>query len=257
MEEKIILKFHPTRLSYIKLYFLGLLFILLSLFGYFGYFGFFGLTIPNIYFLLGVFLGIILILIAEVSRLFSTYTITDQRIIERYGILSKHEDSVTWDKISTLSLQQTFLERLINIGDIELWSIGGTEEPEITLMNVPNIKRVTMLIDSLIKKKTSSTEKVEKPLVEKVEKIKEMVKPKLRVEEIEDVANKYLKRSKISIISILFSQFLSDQEIWQVLLYTNKGYYMLEVNDEGKVVGFIRLSGEEAEELKKKYLEKI
>jgi uncharacterized membrane protein YdbT with pleckstrin-like domain len=256
MEEKTILTFHPTRLSYFKLYFVGLLLILLSLLGYLGIFK---VNVPNVYFLLGLFPGTILILLAEILRLFSTYTITDQRIIERYGIFSKKEDSVAWDKISSLSLQQTFLERLMNIGDIELWSVGGSEEPEITLMNVPNIKKVTSLIDSLIKKKTFPEEKVEtkKPSVEEVEKPREILKPRLSVEEIENIVNKYLKRGKTSIISTLFSQFLSHQRIWQVLLYTNKGYYMLEVSDDGKVVGFIRLSGEEAEELKKKYLEKF
>jgi uncharacterized membrane protein YdbT with pleckstrin-like domain len=256
MEEKTILTFHPTRLSYVKLYFLGLLLILLGLFGYLGIFR---VNIPNVSFLLGLFLGTILILLAEILRLFSTYTITDQRIIERYGIFSKKENSVTWDKISSSSLQQTLFERLMNIGDIELWSVGGSEEPEITLMNVPNIKKVTSLIDSLIKKKTFPAEKVEikKPSAEEVEKPRETLKPRLSVEEIENIANKYLKRSKTSIISTLFSQFLSQQKIWQVLLYTNKGYYMLEVSDDGKVVGFIRLSGEEAEELKKKYLEKF
>ena len=93
------------------------------------------------------------VLIAELMRRTELYAITNNRIVEKSGIVSTDEDSIYWDKMSNYSMKQNFLEKIFNIGTVELWAIGGEEAPEIILKKVPKVKKVVAVLDKLIQKR--------------------------------------------------------------------------------------------------------
>jgi hypothetical protein len=149
MSEQTYMIFRPTRLAFIKWYALGLFMIILGIIAF--------LYIPeglNLYsLLLFLPLGAVFALVAEILRRTELYAITSNRIVEKSGIVNTNEDSIYWDKMSNYSMKQGFFERMLNIGTVELWAIGGEEAPEIILRKVPNVKKVVAVLDKLIQKR--------------------------------------------------------------------------------------------------------
>ena len=149
MDEQTYMIFRPTRLAFAKWYAVGFLMIFLGAIAF--------LFIPDslklysLLFLLAT--GAVSILIAEVMRRTELYAITSNRIVEKSGIVSTDEDSIYWEKMSNYSMKQNFLEKLFNIGTVELWAIGGEDAPEIILKKVPNVKKVVAVLDKLIQKR--------------------------------------------------------------------------------------------------------
>jgi uncharacterized membrane protein YdbT with pleckstrin-like domain len=98
-------------------------------------------------------LGIVLFLIAELKQFTSEkYIITNLRIIEKKGLLSISENYTTWKKVSSSTVRQSILERLFNVGCIDIWTIGGEDKPEITIEKAGNVWRLKKLVDELIKR---------------------------------------------------------------------------------------------------------
>lgn len=153
MPEQTLMNFYPSRIAFLKYYFLGVLFIILGIVLFSGIIEFLKFLEPyRMNFLYLIPLGIILIFAAEAMRLSDKFTITDFRIIERYGIISRNEEAVPLEKVANYSITQTGLERLFNIGDIIIQSSGGSEEPEITMNKAPKIREVKELLDKIIHK---------------------------------------------------------------------------------------------------------
>lgn len=155
MAEQTYLIFHPTRLAYLRWYLIAIFVIIVGIAVSFNL-----LPLPsnissyNIYFLFFfVLAGIILIGIAELWRKHDKYAITNYRIIERHGIINIKEDAIYWDKVSNYSLSQNVLDRILKIGIIQLWAVGGENKPEVVIKRSPKIKRIRLLLDKLIQKR--------------------------------------------------------------------------------------------------------
>ncbi len=155
MAEQTYLIFHPTRWAYFYWYFFAILIMVIGILSFFD-------IVPisfligkyNTYFLISsIFGGVILILIAEILRKNDKYAITNFRIIEKKGIINIEEDSIYWEKVSNYSLKQNFFDRIIKVGTIKLWSIGGEDEPEVVIKRAPHIKKIRFLLDKLIQRK--------------------------------------------------------------------------------------------------------
>lgn len=153
MPEEILMRFNPTRLAVIKYYVIAIIMIgiwlelslniiplalLKSLEPY------------SIYLLLLPLISVILIAIAEIKIRTNKYVITNYRIIGKKGILSTKETFVSWDKISSCTIEQSFLDKLAGVGDITIESTGGEEAPEIDIDKVSNVKKIKEIIDSNI-----------------------------------------------------------------------------------------------------------
>jgi uncharacterized membrane protein YdbT with pleckstrin-like domain len=153
MEEKILAKFHPTRLGYIKFYVVAFILFVLGALLYFSQ------TLKLIVFsayhqyaIYPVLLGLFFVIIPEVKIRLQTYIITTYRVIDRAGIFNISENVVYWNKIASTNISQSVFDRIFDIGSIDMWSMGGSEEPEITLVKIANVKKVQELIDRLIEK---------------------------------------------------------------------------------------------------------
>lgn len=153
MPEQVIATFHPTRFLFWRYYLVGLLFIILGIIMFLGFVPTIEM-IPNYYYLGFLVIGLIPILVAEKQRRDDKYIFTSQKITERVGSLSIQENTVSWDRLSNYTLSQTFLDRILGTGTIELWSIGEEMKPEVSIKKVSHIKKVLELLDKLIKTRT-------------------------------------------------------------------------------------------------------
>jgi len=79
---------------------------------------------------------------------FTVYTLTEQRIITKNGILRKKKNSIHYDKIQDVTVSQSITERLTSSGDIEVF--GGHEHTRIILNDVPNPRDVEDMINKMI-----------------------------------------------------------------------------------------------------------
>ncbi len=79
-----------------------------------------------------------------VSR-FTTLTVTDDRTIFRQGIISRETSEVQHDDVRNIQLDQSFGQRLLNVGGIGV-SSSGQDDLEVVAHNLPHPKRIIELI---------------------------------------------------------------------------------------------------------------
>jgi len=90
-------------------------------------------------------LGLVFLLIGEVSRIPVKYTLTDRRIIKRKGIIRIEENSVPLNKVERITLIQGVFARILNYGEIQV-DTGEIDEERLMLPSVPKVKLVQQLI---------------------------------------------------------------------------------------------------------------
>jgi uncharacterized membrane protein YdbT with pleckstrin-like domain len=75
-------------------------------------------------------LGLILTYgIGWIKRSTTRYTVTDNRIHIRTGIVSRREHSTQLSRVQNVNVTQSIVQRLLGIGDVD-WDTAGTEEAE-------------------------------------------------------------------------------------------------------------------------------
>jgi membrane protein YdbS with pleckstrin-like domain len=65
------------------------------------------------------FIGIIIILYAEARRRGAHYYVTQYRVVEEWGILSKKQHAIQLSEIESVKTNQSILDRILGIGDVE------------------------------------------------------------------------------------------------------------------------------------------
>jgi uncharacterized membrane protein YdbT with pleckstrin-like domain len=155
MTEQTYMIFHPTRLAFLKLYALAILMFLIGSLIFIDILNMQLIALEyKIYMLISfAAVGIIIIVLAEVKRRNNDYAITNERVVERTGIINIDQDSITWEKISNLSFKRNLFDRIFGIGTIEIWAVGGLDEPEIILRKIPKFKKVLEVLNKLIHKR--------------------------------------------------------------------------------------------------------
>jgi uncharacterized membrane protein YdbT with pleckstrin-like domain len=79
---------------------------------------------------------------------YTSYIITNTRIISKKGILRKNKSFIHFDKIQDIRVSQSITERLIASGDIEIYS--GHDFTTMKLYDVPNPSKVENLLNRAI-----------------------------------------------------------------------------------------------------------
>jgi len=154
MAEQTYLIFNPTRIAFLRLYLIATFLISFGIALFF-----FSSSIPLIsdyiiYILLVFFaVGLIVLGIAEILRKRDKYAITSNRIVEKSGIINIEEDSIYWEKVSNYEVSQNLFDRILKVGTIKLWSVGGENEPEVVIKKVSQIKKIRFLLDKLIQRR--------------------------------------------------------------------------------------------------------
>lgn len=83
-----------------------------------------------------IVLAIIKTTIQLIRREFSTFTLTDKRIITEEGILNRDKNSITLDKVKSTSIQYPLAGQILNYGNV----IVRTWTNSVRLFDVPNPK---------------------------------------------------------------------------------------------------------------------
>jgi len=79
---------------------------------------------------------------------YTSYIITNTKIISKKGILNKKRSSIHFDRIQNIGVSQGITERIIASGDIEIYS--GHDFTTMKLYDVPNPDEVENLINRAI-----------------------------------------------------------------------------------------------------------
>src|SRR5947209_4854533 len=70
----------------------------------------------------------------------TTFVVTTQRLIYRYGVLAKHGREIPLDRVNDIAFHQSVFERMIGAGDLMIESAG--ERGQTTFNGIPHPNRV-------------------------------------------------------------------------------------------------------------------
>jgi uncharacterized membrane protein YdbT with pleckstrin-like domain len=82
---------------------------------------------------------------------FTTYKLTDEKLLIKSGIFSIKEEEIKLYKITDLTLLRTFPQRLFGVGTIHICS-GDKTTPEFDIKDVKNSDKVKELISDYVEK---------------------------------------------------------------------------------------------------------
>lgn len=92
------------------------------------------------------FIGLLVLLLAEIKRISVKYVITDSRIIVYSGILSRKMNQMPFNKIERVEMDQSLLQRILKFGDI----VMDTGEDTITLGSLGHVNLVQNEVSKLV-----------------------------------------------------------------------------------------------------------
>jgi uncharacterized membrane protein YdbT with pleckstrin-like domain len=77
----------------------------------------------------------------------TTYTVTDQRLITRWGVLSRNGHDIPLARISDVSYERGLLDRVLGCGTL---LVSVASESRVTLHDIPHVERVHLQIQDLL-----------------------------------------------------------------------------------------------------------
>ncbi len=85
------------------------------------------------------------------KRATTRYTVTDQRIHLRTGIISRREHSTQLTRVQNVNISQTLFQRVLGIGDVD-WDTAGTEVSgsDFTLRSIDDPSSVVRIVDQAL-----------------------------------------------------------------------------------------------------------
>jgi uncharacterized membrane protein YdbT with pleckstrin-like domain len=91
------------------------------------------LTIP-------VGVGIVILLVWYLKVRATRLVITDEEMRLERGLLAKEHREIRLSAIRTVRIDQSFLERMFNVGTVTVYSAG--DQPELTVRGMPDPRRI-------------------------------------------------------------------------------------------------------------------
>jgi uncharacterized membrane protein YdbT with pleckstrin-like domain len=88
----------------------------------------------------------LLILAGFLKRMSTVYTITDQRLRIKRGLLAKKVQQTRIDRVQNVNTDQGVLERLLRVGTVD-FDTAGTDDSEFAFRGVSNPGRVVEAVD--------------------------------------------------------------------------------------------------------------
>lgn len=86
------------------------------------------------------------ILAGFVVRMATVYTITDQRLRIRRGILAKNVQQTNIDRVQNVNTSQSPLDRLLRVGKVD-FDTAGTDDSSFTFDGVAEPEKIVQAID--------------------------------------------------------------------------------------------------------------
>lgn len=133
----------PSRIFFLKDYFIILFFVLLYFFlPAFG-FAMHPLTEYTIFAAIAFF-----IIYIETFRFSNSYKITPSQVVIERGIIQKKRDSVFLSAISDVNVKQGYFARVLNYGTIAIGPTSGSEA--IQMLGIKNPRKIALELEKLI-----------------------------------------------------------------------------------------------------------
>jgi uncharacterized membrane protein YdbT with pleckstrin-like domain len=79
-------------------------------------------------------------------RMTTTYTITNQRLTIRRGLLSRHVQQTRVERVQNVNVDQRLIDRLLRIGKVD-FDTAGTDDSDFTFRGVASPDRVVRAVD--------------------------------------------------------------------------------------------------------------
>jgi uncharacterized membrane protein YdbT with pleckstrin-like domain len=100
-------------------------------------------------------LVVIVLLVGFVYRMTTTYTITNQRMTIRRGILARHVQETRVERVQNVNTNQTLLDRLLRVGQVD-FDTAGSDDSDFTFRGVANPSRVVRAVDEAHRQREQS-----------------------------------------------------------------------------------------------------
>lgn len=82
---------------------------------------------------------------------FTTYTITEKKLIYKTGLLSTNEDEILLYRVQDMSVKRSLLQRIFGLGTIEVHSQDKTL-PMLTIKNIKNVNDFRAILSENVEK---------------------------------------------------------------------------------------------------------
>jgi len=96
-----------------------------------------------------VFAALLMVWMSAHSHYSVRYFITSERVLKRYGLMSKHLDGVPYGKIQNIEMHKKLGEKLVDIGDIFI-DVAGGPGLELVLNNLPDPEKPHKMINDMM-----------------------------------------------------------------------------------------------------------
>lgn len=88
----------------------------------------------------------LVILVGFVRRMATRYIISTERLNIRTGILSKHIQQTSIDRVQNVNTEQRFIDRLLRVGAVD-FDTAGTDDSDFTFRGVANPAEIVAAVD--------------------------------------------------------------------------------------------------------------
>jgi uncharacterized membrane protein YdbT with pleckstrin-like domain len=88
----------------------------------------------------------LVVLVGFIRRIATVYTITNQRLRIKRGILSKRIQQTRIDRVQNVNTEQTVIDRLLRVGTVD-FDTAGTDDSDFTFVGVSSPSRVVEAVD--------------------------------------------------------------------------------------------------------------
>jgi uncharacterized membrane protein YdbT with pleckstrin-like domain len=143
--EAVIYAGHPSWRSILGFYMKGMLAALIA--GAVGYLADgIGLAVG-----IAVLILAITLLTGFIRRFATTYTITDQRLYIKHGIIARHIQQTQIDRVQNVNTNQSILERMLQVGTVD-FDTAGTDGADFKFAGVEDPEEVVVAVDKAQKR---------------------------------------------------------------------------------------------------------
>jgi uncharacterized membrane protein YdbT with pleckstrin-like domain len=88
----------------------------------------------------------LVVLAGLIKRMATDYTITTERLRIRTGVLSKHVQQTSIDRVQNVNTEQTFVDRILRVGKVD-FDTAGTDDSEFAFLGVAGPEEVVQAVD--------------------------------------------------------------------------------------------------------------
>lgn len=138
--ENVLYEGHPSWRSILAYYLKGLLVTLIA--------GAIAYLLDGIGLAIGVAVLIVAIVLLAgfIRRIATTYTITDQRLRIKRGIIARHVQQTGIDRVQNVNTNQSVIERLLQVGTVD-FDTAGTEDSDFKFAGVEDPEEVVAAVE--------------------------------------------------------------------------------------------------------------